>query len=72
MSLKLKEKVHVTCVRSAKVYGSDTWAVNVKQSARLERTAMKIVRWMCGVSLRNRLLSAELKERMVNELCMTL
>ena len=72
VSLKLKGKVHVTCVRSAKVYGSDTWAMNVEQSARLERTEMKIVRWMFGVSLRNRLPSAELRERMGIELCMTL
>ena len=31
VSLKLKGKVHVTCVRSAKVYGSETWAINVEQ-----------------------------------------
>ena len=40
------------------VYGSETWAMNVEQSVRLERTEMKVVRWMCGVSLmdeRNRL-----------------
>ena len=54
MSLKLKGKVYVMCVRSAMVYGSETWAMNVEQSARLERTEMRMVRWMCGVSLRDR------------------
>ena len=62
VSLKLKCKVYMTCVRSAMVYGSDTWTMNVEQSARLEWTEMKIVRWMCGVTLRNRLPSAELME----------
>ena len=52
MSLKLKGKL---CVRSATVYGSETWAMTPEQSRRLERT-MRMVRWMCGVSLR---LSAE-------------
>ena len=31
LSLKLEENVHVTCVRSEKVYGSDTWTMNVEQ-----------------------------------------
>ena len=59
--LKLKGKVYVTCVRSAMVYGSETWAMNVEQSARLERTEMGMVRWMCGVSLRDKVVSAELR-----------
>ena len=29
VSLKLKGKVYVTCVRSAMVYGSEIWAMNV-------------------------------------------
>ena len=51
----------MTCVRSAMVYGSETWAMNVEQSARLERTEMGMVRWMCGVSLRDKVVSAELR-----------
>ena len=31
VSLKLKEKVYVTCVRSALVYGIEIWAVNEEQ-----------------------------------------
>ena len=31
VSLKLKCKVYMTCVRSAMVYGSDTWTMNVEQ-----------------------------------------
>lgn len=64
VSLKLKGKVYVTCVRSAMVYGSETWAMNAEQIGRFERTEMKMVRWMCGVSLRDRVPSAELRERM--------
>ena len=64
VSLKLKGKLYVTCVRSAMVYGSETWAMTAEQSGRLERTEMRMVRWMCGVSLRDRVPSAELRERM--------
>ena len=52
------------------VYGSETWAMNVDQSqpARLERAGMRMVQWMCGVSLRDRVPNAELGERMGIEL----
>ena len=46
------------------VYGSETWAMTVELSNRLERTEMRMVRWMCGVSLRDRAPSEELRERM--------
>ena len=36
----VKEKVYVTCARSAMVYGSELWAMNVQQNARLERAEM--------------------------------
>ena len=34
--------------------------MNVEQSARLERTEMRMVRWMCGVSLRD---TRDMRER---------
>ena len=64
VSLKLKGKLYVTCVRSAMIYGSEMWAMTVEQSGRLERTEIRMVRWLCGVSLRDRVPSAELRERM--------
>jgi len=59
--LKLKGKVYVACVRSAMIYGSETWAIKADQEARFERTEMRMVRWMCGVSLRDKKSSAELR-----------
>ena len=44
VSLELKGKLYVTCVRSAMVYGSETWAMTTEQSGRLERTEMRLVR----------------------------
>ena len=44
------------------MYGSETWAVNAEQEAKLERAEMRMVRWMCGVSLREKKTSAELRE----------
>ena len=64
VSLKLKGKVYLACVRSAMVYGSETWAMTSEQMGRFERTEMRMVRWMCGVSLRDKFTSDELRERM--------
>ena len=41
-----------------------TWAVNAEQEAKLERAEMRMVRWMRGVSLREKKTNAELRESM--------
>ena len=50
ISLKLKGKVYLACVRSAMVYGCETWGMTVEQMTRFERKEMRMIRWMCGVS----------------------
>ena len=41
-------------MRSTIVYGSEMWAMMTEQSGRLEHVEMRMVRWMCGASLRDR------------------
>ena len=62
--LKLNGKVYATCVRSALIYGSETWVMNVEQQRRLEMVEMRMVRWMCGISLRERKPNDELWKMM--------
>ena len=64
MALRLKGKVYGACVRSSMIYGSETWTVNAELEAKLERAEMRMVRWMCGVSLREKKTNAELRESM--------
>ena len=52
MALRLKGKVYGACVQSSTIYGSETWAVNTELEIKLERAEMRMVRWICGVSLR--------------------
>ena len=63
-SLKVKGKVYRACVQRVLVYGSETWPMRVDDLQRLERTERMMVRWMCGVSLKSRMSSRELNERM--------
>ena len=72
VSLRLNGKVYVACARSAMVYGSETWAMTVELSNRLERTEMRMVRWICGVSLRDRVPSEKLRATMGLNLCLAL
>ena len=59
--LKLKGRVYAACVRSVMIYGSETWSIKLEQTRRFERAEMRMVRWMCGVSLREKKRSDDLR-----------
>ena len=46
--LKMKGKVYRCCVRSAILYGSETWCLKENEKAILRRTKRAMVRAMCG------------------------
>jgi len=50
-SLKLKEKIYQSCVRSAILYGSETWCLGEKELLILRRTERAMVRTMFGMKL---------------------
>ena len=59
-SLRLKGKVYQTCVRSAMVYGSETWCLRENEVAILRRTEKAMIRAMCGVKLMDKKNTEEL------------
>jgi len=46
------------------LHGSETWPVRKENVVALQRAEMRMVRWMCGVKLKDRLQSKELRERL--------
>ena len=54
MPVKLKGKVYKTVVRPAVLYGAETWATTREQEGRLEVNEMRMLRWMCGVTRRDK------------------
>ena len=44
VALRLKGKVYGACVQSSMIYGSETWAVNAEQEAKLEKAEIRMVR----------------------------
>ena len=62
-SLKMKGQVYTACVRSCMLYGSEAWALKAEHEMKLERTEMRMIRWMSGVSLQDRRTSQDLRSR---------
>ena len=46
------------------VYASETWAVRVEEEQRMERNENVTLRWMCGVTLRDKVPTVELKRKL--------
>ena len=57
---RIKGKIYKACVQSALTYGTETWAMKEANLQSLERTERMMVRWMCGVSLKDRKRSVDL------------
>ena len=54
MSLKSKGIIYITCVRPAMLYGSETWPTKIEDIRKMQRSEMRMLRWMEGVSLSER------------------
>ena len=63
-SLKIKGKLYSIYVQSVMLYGSETWAMKVDDAYRLERTERMMIRWMCGVTLKDKKSSDDLRKRL--------
>ena len=55
MPVKLKGKVYRTVVRPAMLYGAETWATTKRQESRIEVNEMRMLRWMCGVTIKDKI-----------------
>ena len=61
-SLRVKGKIYRACVQRVLVYGSENWAMKVVDMQRLLITENNIVRWMSGVTLKDRRTCEELRQ----------
>ena len=55
ISLRVKGKVYQTVVRSAMVYGAETWAVKKAQEKKLDEAEIRMLRWVSGVTKLDRI-----------------
>ena len=60
-SLIMRGRLYTRCVQSSMLHGSETWPVRKENVLALQRAEMRMVRWMCGIKLKDRLPSKELR-----------
>jgi len=61
-SLLLQGKVFDACMRM--LHGSQTWSLTRENELPLHRAKMRMIRWMCGVKLRDKLSCVELSQQL--------
>ena len=49
MPIMLKAAIYKTVIRHVLMYGSETWALRKAEQNLLERTDMRMLRWMVGM-----------------------
>jgi len=64
VSLIIRGRLYSSCVRSSMLHGSETWPIMEENEVALQQAEMRMVRWMCGIKLKDRFPSRELRERL--------
>ena len=55
VSLIMTGRLYSSCMRSRMLHGSETWPVKKENVVALQRAEIRMVSWMCGVTLKDRL-----------------
>ena len=61
----MKFRVYASCVRSSMTYGSETRPLLVDVGLKFERAEMQMIRWMCGISMKDRRTTEELRRLLI-------
>ena len=63
--LEMKDRVYASCVRSSMTYGSENRPLLVDVGLKFEGAEMQMIRWMCGIPMKHRRTSEELRRMVV-------
>ena len=58
---QVKGRVYASCVRSSMTHGSETRPLLVDVGLKFEREEMHMIRWLCGISMKDRRTNEELR-----------
>ena len=64
ISLIATGRLYSSCVWSSMLHWSETWPIRKKNEVALQRAEMRIIRWMCGIKLRDRVWGKGLREKL--------
>jgi len=60
----VRGRLYSSCVHSSMLHGSEIWPIRKDIEVALQRAEMRMVRWMCGIKLQDRVPSKGLRERL--------
>ncbi|KAI0491421.1 hypothetical protein KFK09_025681 [Dendrobium nobile] len=63
VALKLKGKFYKMVVRPAMLYGAECWPLKEKHNTKLSVAEMRMLRWMSGFTLRDRIRNEHIREK---------
>ena len=64
MPRKLKTKLYMTVIRPVLMYEAECWAVGKKEEQILEKTEMRMLRRIKGVTLRDKVKSVDIRKEL--------
>ena len=64
MPRKLKIKLYMNVIRPVLLYGAECWTVRKKEEQILEKTEMRMLRRIKGVTLRNKVKSMDIRQEL--------
>ena len=64
ISLKVRGRLYCGCVRISMLHGNETWPVRQENYMALQRAEMRMVRWIGGVKVKDRIPSKKLREKL--------
>ena len=63
MPIKLKAKCYKTIVRPTMLYGTECWATNREHTHKMSVTEMRMLRWMCGKTRKDKIRNETMREQ---------
>ena len=64
LSLIMRGRLYIRCVQNSMLPYSETRPVRKENAVALQRAEMRMVRWMCGIKVKDRFPSKKLRERL--------
>ena len=65
MPQKLKGKFYRTAIRPAMLYGAECWSTKRQHVQQLSVVEMRMLRWFCGHTRRDRVWNEDIRDRVV-------
>ena len=62
--VKLKVKIYQTVIKPTMLYGAECWAMRKKEEQLLNKTEMRMLHWIQGISLKDRVRRDEIRKRL--------